>query len=98
MTDTPRYAPGWPGIEPRWTSSAKSAVGTAFSEASRVWFTASHGILNEVYYPEIDTACTRDAGFIVSGPAGLFSEEKRDCTHAVSWVEPGVPAVRFTNR
>jgi len=31
-------APGWPGIPPRWTSSAKSGVGTALSLGSRVWF------------------------------------------------------------
>jgi hypothetical protein len=26
-----QYAPGWPGIPGRWTSSAKSGVGTALS-------------------------------------------------------------------
>jgi len=49
-------APGWPGIPARWTSSAKSGVGTALTARSRVWFTLSHGILNEVYYPRIDQA------------------------------------------
>ena len=39
-------APGFPGIEPRWTSSAKDGVGTALSPRSTVWFTHSHGILN----------------------------------------------------
>ena len=59
------YAPGWPGIAPRWTSSAKSGVGTALGAASRVWFTLSHGILNEIYFPQVDTACTRDlVGFL----------------------------------
>jgi hypothetical protein len=32
-------APGWPGIPPRWTSSAKSGLGTALGGESRVWFT-----------------------------------------------------------
>ena len=59
-------APGWPGIGPRWTSSAKSGVGAALSGASHVWFTLSHGILNEVYYPRIDEACIRDCGLIVT--------------------------------
>jgi glucoamylase len=36
-------APGWPGIPARWTSSAKTGVGTALSARSRVWFTLSHG-------------------------------------------------------
>ncbi|MEP7015921.1 MAG: hypothetical protein ABI925_10810, partial [Verrucomicrobiota bacterium] len=58
--------PGAPGIEPRWTSSAKTGVGTAVQPASKVWFTVSHGILNEIYSPEVDRACTRDMGFIVT--------------------------------
>jgi glucoamylase len=63
-------APGRPGIPPRWTSSAKSGVGTA--RGGRVWFTISHGILNEIYYPRIDLACTRDFGFLISSDDGLF--------------------------
>jgi hypothetical protein len=66
MSNGARDAPGWPGIPPRWTSSAKSGVGTALSFASRVWFTLSHGILNEIYWPREDQACTRDMGLIVT--------------------------------
>lgn len=91
-------APGWPGIPARWTSSAKSAVGTALAATSRVWFTLSHGILNEVYHPRIDEACTRDFGLIVTDGRGFFSEEKR---HAFSTHEPvadGVPAFAVTSR
>ncbi len=33
--------PGAPGIPPRWTSSAKSAVGAAAGAESKVWFTIS---------------------------------------------------------
>src|SRR6186997_2600630 len=83
------FAPGWPGLPARWTSSAKSGVGTAVSRDSRVWFTLSHGILNEVYYPRVDHACTRDLGFIVCGPDGYFSEEKRHAEHAVALFEDG---------
>ena len=97
MSDTTRFAPGWPGIEPRWTTSAKSAVGTAIGEGSRVWFTASHGILNEIYFPEVDSACLRDAGFLVTASGGYFSEEKRDCLHAVEWIAAGIPAYRLIN-
>ena len=57
---------GWPGVPARWTSSAKSAVGTALRAESRVWFTISHGILNEIYAPRLDGACVRDFGFIVT--------------------------------
>jgi glucoamylase len=91
-------APGRPGIPPSWTSSAKSGVGTALSLRSRVWFTLSHGILNEIYYPRVDYACTRDCGLIVTCPADrFFSEEKRDATHGIRAVAHGVPAFRLTN-
>ena len=53
---TESHAFGWPGIEPRWTSSAKTGVGTALATVSRVWFTISHGIFNEIYYPHLDEA------------------------------------------
>jgi glucoamylase len=88
--------PGAPGISPRWTSSAKSAVGTAAGAESRVWFTVSHGILNEVYAPRLDTACIRDFGFIVTAK-DYFSEEKRDADHTVVLIEDGVPAFRLVN-
>jgi glucoamylase len=85
-------APGWPGIPARWTSSAKSGVGTALTARSRVWFTLSHGILKEVYYPRIDHACTRDFGFIVTDGQGFFSEEKRDAKSIIRPIDDGVPA------
>ena len=44
----------------------KTGIGTAAGRESRVWFTLSHGILDEVYYPRVDRACTRDLGFIVT--------------------------------
>jgi glucoamylase len=87
-------APGAPGIEPRWTSSAKTGVGTALGTASRVWFTLSHGIVNELYFPRVDEACTRDLGFIVTADGGFFSEDKRDCHHAIETLAPGVPLFR----
>ena len=58
----------------------KSGVGTAAEARSRVWFTMSHGILNEVYYPRVDQANTRDMGLIVTSGSDFFSEEKRDTT------------------
>jgi len=98
MTDSPTgYAPGWPGIAPRWTSSAKTGVGTALNQHSKVWFTLSHGILNEVYYPRVDQACTRDLGFIVTDGHEFFSEEKRHCSFENRPFEPGVPAFELAN-
>jgi glucoamylase len=92
-----RYAPGWPGIPARWTSSAKSGVGTSLALHSRVWFTTSHGILNEIYYPRVDQACTRDLGLLITDGKQYFSEEKRHCSFENSAIEPGVPVYELTN-
>ena len=97
MSDPIKYAPGWPGIPPRWTSSAKTGVGTALNRSSRVWFTLSHGILNEIYFPRVDMACTRDLGLLITNGIDFFSEEKRHCKFEIAPVEPGVPAFRLTN-
>ncbi|HET7925061.1 MAG TPA: glycosyl hydrolase, partial [Rhodanobacteraceae bacterium] len=67
-------------------------MGTALAATSRVWFTLSHGILNEVYYPRIDHACTRDFGLIVTDGHGFFSEEKRHASSTHQPVADGVPA------
>ena len=92
------HAPGWPGIPPRWTSSAKSGVGTSLSGDSHLWFTLSHGVVNEVYYPRIDRACTRDMGLIVTDGRGFVSEEKRHAIHQVARRVPGAPAYQLSNR
>src|SRR5216684_1729065 len=98
MNDSaPRFAPGWPGIPPRWTSSAKTGAGTALNQHSKVWFTLSHGILNEVYFPRVDQACTRDLGFLVTDGKAFFSEEKRHCTFENKAVEPGIPVFELIN-
>ena len=97
MCAADQHAPGWPGIPPRWTSSAKSAMGTSFSSNSRVWFTLSHGIFNEIYYPRIDQACVRDLGLLVSDGAGFLSEEKRDADCVVRRPMVGAPAFDLVN-
>ena len=95
--DAVRFAPGWPGASARWTSAAKTGIGTAVSRESRVWFTLSHGIINEIYYPRVDRACTRDLGFIVTSEGGYFSDEARDTHSETSPVAPGIPSYRIRN-
>src|SRR5579884_3213675 len=90
-------APGRPGIEPRWTSSRKDGVGTAIGSRSRVWFTISHGILNEVYYPRVDQANIRDFGLLVTDGSSFLSEEKRHTTSEIEPLASGVPGFRVTN-
>ncbi len=86
-------APGAPG---RWTSAQKSGVGTALDQ-SAIWFTLSHGILNEVYAPRMDLAAIRDLGLLVAGPGGYFSEEKRDARHTTEMPLAGVPWYHITS-
>ncbi len=70
-------------MQPRWTSSVKDAVGTAYSASSRVWFTCSHGILNEIYHPTIDHAQIRDMEFLITDGETFAHEEKRDLLSSV---------------
>ena len=58
--DAQSFASSCPGLEPRWTSSAKSGVGTALTAASRVWFALSHRMVNEVYFSRIGQACNAE--------------------------------------
>src|SRR6202453_3559906 len=91
------HAPGSPGINPTWTSSAKDMVGCALGP-SRVWFTLGFGIVNEVYYPRIDIPQIRDLGFIVADGKGFWVEVKRLWQHTVDLLEPCIPAVHIVHR
>ncbi len=89
---------GGPGLEPRWTSSAKDTVGTAYSASSRVWYTISHGILNEVYYPTIDRPQIRDMELLITDGETFFQEEKRALKAKFEYVDSDSLAVRLTSR
>ena len=88
---------GGPGIAPRWTSSSKEGVGTAYSTASRVWFTLSHGILNEVYFPTVDSPQVRDMGYLVTDGESLFHEEKRDLETRLEYLDDHALGYRLIN-
>lgn len=93
----PTPAPGAPGAEPRWTRSAKDGVGTAYHTSCRLWFTLSHGIVNEVYCPTVDTPNTRDLQFLVTDGESFVHEEKRDLRHEIEMPERGVLLYKLTN-
>ena len=76
--DSPSFAPGGPGIEPRWTRGAKVAAGTAYSTSSRVWYTLDAGCVTEVYYPTIDSPQIRDLQFLVTDGVTFFHDERRN--------------------
>jgi glucoamylase len=106
MSDQPMYrwleqqgeAFGAPGLEPRWTSSVKDAVVTAYSGSSRIWFTCSHGVLNEVYYPTIDHAQVRDMEFLLTDGETFAHEEKRDMPTSFETIDTNALGVRYVNR
>ncbi len=106
MTDQPLYrwlpqqgeAFGAPGLPPRWTSSVKDAVGTAYSAASRIWFTCSRGILNEIYHPTIDSPQVRDMEFLVTDGETFIHEEKRHLLSSFESIHSEALGVRYINR
>lgn len=95
--DENHVAPGQLGDPARWTTGAKTAVGTAMSGASRVWFTISHGLLNEAYFPSVDQANTRAMRFVVTDGQSFFSDEEKDAQHRVEYIEAGIPAFRIAS-
>lgn len=97
MASSAQPAPGAPGIVPRWTSSAKDGVGTAYSGSALVWFTLSHGIVNEIYFPHVDTPNTRDLQFLITDGETFCHEEKRDLDHLTEYPEKGALLYRLTN-
>jgi glucoamylase len=88
---------GAPGIEPRWTSSAKEGLGTAYHTSCHLWFTLSHGIVNEIYYPHVDQPNTRDFQFLISDGDTFCHEEKRHLDHLIEYPEPHCVFYRLTN-
>ena len=84
-------------MEPRWTASTKEGLGTAYHTGCRLWFTLSHGIVNEIYYPHVDTPNTRDLQFLITDGATFCHEERRDLVHAIEYPERGAPLYRLTN-
>ena len=97
MITSNRNAPGAPGIEPRWTSSAKDGIGTAYHTSSCLWFTLSHGIINEIYFPHVDSPNTRDLQFLITDGETFCHEEKRDLDHLTEYPEQNALLYRLTN-
>ncbi len=88
---------GKPGIEPRWTHSNKTGVGTAYSASSLLWFTIWNGIITEVYYPTIDRPQVRDLQYLVTDGTTSFHEEKRDLTVSTERISDHALGYRVVN-
>jgi len=91
-------ASGAPGIAPKWTRSAKDIVGTAYSTSSRIWYTASAGVINEIYYPTIDLPQVRDLQFLISDGEGFSHDERRDMSSETDYLDEHGLGVRITSR
>jgi glucoamylase len=90
----PKKARGQPGAKARWTSGAKTIVGTAIQPESRMWYTINNGTVAEIYFPDVDQANTRSVRFLITGD-DFVSDEIWDAEHKVEWLESGVPGCRI---
>ncbi len=97
-TNAPRFAPGGPGIEPRWTRGTKVAVGTAYSTSSRVWYTLDYSCVTEVYYPTIDSPQIRDLQFLVTDGENFFHDERRNFVGDIDCISEAALGFEVTNR
>ena len=90
-------ATGGPGIEPRWTHSAKDVVGTAYSASSRVWFTVSNGVVSEVYFPTLDRPQIRDLQYLVTDGESFFHDTHRSLVSTIEYLGEHGLGVRIIN-
>lgn len=96
--NTPHFAPGGPGMEPRWSRGAKVAVGTAYSTSSRVWYTLDYACVTEVYYPTLDSPQIRDLQFLITDGETFFHDERRNFTGEIDCIAGAALGFRVTNR
>src|SRR4029078_11593110 len=96
ISDNRSAAFGAPGTEPRWTRSTKEGIGTSYHPSCRVWFTLSHGIINEIYYPNVDCPNTRDLQFLITDGETFCHEERRDLEHKTEYPEKNALFYRLT--
>ncbi len=88
---------GAPGMPPGWTHSNKSAIGTAYSTSSPVWFTMWKGIVTEVSFPTVDRPQIRDLQYLVTDGTSFFHEEKRDLDFDIERIADDTIGYRCTN-
>ncbi|MEP7200270.1 MAG: glycoside hydrolase family 15 protein [Chloroflexota bacterium] len=90
-------APGGPGSTPHWTQGNKEAIGTAYSTGSRVWYTVSRGVLDEIYYPTIDRPQVRDVQYLISDGKTFFHDE-RQLVSQIEGLSEHCMGTRISNR
>ncbi len=94
-TNNPAF--GQPGIEPRWTHGSKEGVGTAYSTASKIWYTLWNGVLTEIFYPTIDKPQTRDTQYLISDGRSWLKAEKQHLKSKIEQIDCHSLGYRITN-
>ena len=87
MYRTGESAFGAPGVEPRWTRGDKDGIGTAYSGASRLWFTLWNGIVTELYHPTVDRPQIRDLQFLITDGETFLHQEPKDLHSQIKRVD-----------
>jgi len=90
-------ATGAPGIEPRWTHSAKDIIGTAYATASRIWYTVSRGVLSEIYFPTLDRPQVRDLQFLITDGESFSHDAHRNLVTKIEYLGEHGLGVRLIN-
>jgi glucoamylase len=90
-------APGAPGIQAAWTTGGKQGFGTSATSTSKVWFTLSQGIANEVYYPTADVANVQDLQYVVSDGSTFTQLERDNTSHQIVLTDPQSLSYRQVN-
>lgn len=96
-------APKGPQQPQSWSRADKAGVGTARSLSSPVWYTVAHGIVTEVYFPDVDTPQIRDLQSIITDGSTFFHDAQKDFTHKCEWIDTVGPnqvptqGLRLTN-
>ena len=72
-------------------------IGTAYSTASRVWFTVSDGVISEVYFPTLDHPQIRDLQFFVSDGETFLHDAHRDLESSMEYLGEHGLGVRVIN-
>jgi glucoamylase len=82
-----------------WTSGVKDVVTSSLS--SQVWATVGQGIVNEVFWPEVDQPQVKDFGFLIRTGAGSTAEWvelKAEASYTVSpYQDLAVPLATITH-
>jgi glucoamylase len=86
-----------PGADAHWPGAAKDGFGTSNTDASKVWFTLSDGVMTEAYYPTLDVPDMNALELIVVGGRTTIEPEHLSTTHRLLRPDPRSLSFRQVN-